>query len=98
MKKVIFLKITAAILASAVITLTIYLFLNKNTDDTFCDDEKVEVKKTSGAMESMQFMSEIRAFPDVDIPQDKFFRAFEHSKNNMTEFTSSMGPTEWTSI
>lgn len=43
-------------------------------------------KGTSGALQSLQFLTELRAYPEKDIPQDKFFAAFEHTKNNMQEF------------
>ncbi|MGH2574535.1 MAG: T9SS type A sorting domain-containing protein [Ignavibacteria bacterium] len=56
------------------------------------------IKTTSGALESMQFLSEMRAFPDKDIPPDKYFKAFEHTKNNMQELDEGDSPTEWTSI
>ena len=44
---------------------------------------KEESEETStGALESMQWMSQIRAFPDVDIPAGKYYEAFEYSKIN----------------
>jgi hypothetical protein len=46
----------------------------------------------------MQFMSQIRAFPDTDIPADKFFKAFEYSKTRMQELQVDASPTEWSSI
>ena len=54
--------------------------------------------KPSGAMLSMQFLSEIRSFPDPDIPEDKFYRAFEYSKT-MPQFDAlNDSPTQWQSI
>lgn len=62
--------------------------------------EKEEKNGPSGSMESMQWMSQVRAFPETDIPADKFYAAFEHSKNNMQDFSSVFdnSPAQWTSI
>ncbi len=57
-----------------------------------------EENESSGALESMQFISQIRAFPDKDIPADKFYKAFEYSKKNMKEIDAGDSPTQWTSI
>ncbi len=59
---------------------------------------QTEKKKNSGALESMQFMSEIRAFPDIDIPADKYYKAFEYTRDNMQELATDYSPTEWTCI
>ncbi|MCI0555956.1 MAG: hypothetical protein L0287_33855 [Anaerolineae bacterium] len=57
------------------------------------------LKTTSGALESLQFLSRIRAFPERDIPNDKFYAAFEYTKNNMQELDlGDNSPTEWTTI
>jgi len=70
--KIIFLKIAALLLTSASIVIILYFFLLKNTDYSVCESGS-EVKKTSGALESMQFMSEARTFPGVDIPPEKYY-------------------------
>jgi hypothetical protein len=57
-----------------------------------------KIKTSSGALESMQFMSMVRAFPDNDIPADKFFKAFEYTRDNMQEFDAGDSPTQWSSI
>jgi len=54
-------------------------------------------EETSGALESMQFYSQIRAFPDTDIPQDKFYKAYEYTTTRMQELATD-SPTDWTSI
>ncbi len=54
--------------------------------------------KPSGVMQSLQFLTQIRAFPDNDIPQDKFFAAFEHSKTIPNYDENSDSPLQWTSI
>ena len=61
-------------------------------------EEKKENRKASGAMESMQWMSEIRAFPDEDIPQDKFYQAFEYSKANLQNINQRDDLGQWKSI
>jgi photosystem II stability/assembly factor-like uncharacterized protein len=57
-----------------------------------------EVEKSSGALESMQFLSQIRAFPDTDIPADKYYRAYEYTITRMHELSLQNSPTDWTSI
>jgi len=58
-----------------------------------------ENETTSLALESMQFMSQVRAFPDVDIPADKYYRAFEYTTTRMSEYSNPVSsPTDWTSI
>ncbi len=60
--------------------------------------DKSEGKKASGAMESMQWISEIRAYPERDIPEDKFFRAFEYSKANLQSLNNRDDISQWSSI
>ncbi len=61
--------------------------------------EKQRHKGPTGAMLSLQMFSEMRSFPEQDIPADKFYRAFEHSKNEMTELPNETdSPNFWTSI
>ncbi len=88
------------------VTLFYFLFGNFSSKEITIDEngrrfpvaEKKEPNKPSGVMESMQLMSQIRAFPDNDIPQDKFFAGYEHSKS-MTSFDAVYdSPTQWQSI
>ncbi|MCC7158046.1 MAG: hypothetical protein IT281_00745, partial [Ignavibacteria bacterium] len=79
-----------------IITLfTAYYFIfysgNQHVDISNKQNTGEKEKGTSGALQSLQFLTEIRAFPDRDIPQDKFFAAFEHTKNNMQEFPRGDG-------
>ncbi|MFA5404347.1 MAG: T9SS type A sorting domain-containing protein [Ignavibacteria bacterium] len=60
--------------------------------------EKKKVKKASGAMESLQWMTEIRAYPDKDIPQDKFYKAFEYSSSQLTQLNDNLNLDSWISI
>ena len=64
-------------------------------------EEKEHKSGPSGAYESMQFMNSIRSYPEKDIPQDKFFKAFEYTRDQMQDFNTvhdaasswqSMGP------
>jgi hypothetical protein len=56
-----------------------------------------KIKTASGVMESIQLYSMIRAFPDKDIPADKFYKAFEYSQNEMSE-AQQLIPSQWTSM
>lgn len=55
-------------------------------------------EEATDALKSLQFMSEIRSFPDKDIPPDKFYKAYEHVKNEMSEYDAPLSPTAWSSI
>lgn len=58
-----------------------------------------KLKTTSGALQSLQLVNEIRAYPERDIPQDKFFAAYEYSKSSMQEITGGDNPLDgWASI
>ncbi len=76
----------------ALIAAVLIIFFLKKTD------EKPEVKaKPSGVMTALQFMSEIRAYPDTDIPQDKYYKAFEHTQKELSGTFDKAADT-WTSI
>ena len=71
----------------------------KNSSEFLDNKEQAENKKaTSGAMESMQWMTQIRAYPEIDIPDDKFFRAFEYSKENLQAMNERDDLDQWQSI
>lgn len=62
------------------------------------DKEDGNGKNASGAMESMQWISEVRAYPGTDIPEDKFYKAFEYSKRELQTFNERAGDDHWESI
>lgn len=66
--------------------------LNSKTEKR--EDEENEA---GGVLAALQFMSEIRAFPDADIPQDKYFKAFEYSQKELAGKFDSPADV-WTSI
>ena len=69
----------------AIFFIAISIFISKNIQTKH---EKVK-RKASGAMESLQWMSEIRAYPDKDIPKDKFYKAFEYSSTKLTQLNDN---------
>ncbi|HMQ70171.1 MAG TPA: hypothetical protein PKA90_14430, partial [Ignavibacteria bacterium] len=73
---------------------------NKNTKKKTSEINglNIEEKTSSGAMESMQWITQIRAYPETDIPADKFFKAFEYSKNNLQDINTKDGLDEWRSL
>jgi hypothetical protein len=87
------------LIALVLFTAAVYFLWPLNSSTTISQQSE-KIKTTSGALESMQFLTQIRAFPEKDIPQDKFFMAFEHSKNNMQDLSSvtDNSPSQWTSI
>ncbi|CAF3669787.1 unnamed protein product [Rotaria sp. Silwood1] len=75
--------------------------LEPTTKNSIVDSEKENEYGPSGAYESMQFLNQIRAYPEIDIPQDKYFRAYEYSRDHVQNFDAihdaastwqSMGP------
>ena len=84
------------------VSLTIILMLCSGMLPSFLAENKniEESEETSsGALESMQWMNQIRAYPDVDIPAEKYYQAFEYSKNNLTEIESdNVNVDNWVSL
>lgn len=63
-----------------------FWFFNFNREKDYTKHQNnSEEKKTSGALQSLQFLNEIRSYPESDIPQDKYFSAFEYTKSSMNE-------------
>jgi photosystem II stability/assembly factor-like uncharacterized protein len=69
----------------------------KNTSEKINPESENE-KTTSGALESMQWMTQIRAYPETDIPSDKFYKAFEYSKENLQSLNNRDDLDQWKSI
>lgn len=78
---------------SVFISLSVYIHLYINKE-VFSEEEE----EASGVMESLQWMSEIRAFPDTDIPADKFYKAFEYSSTQLTKLNDNPNLDSWTCI
>lgn len=83
-----------------VLMITLFIFKMENNVIIKSHDSKkaTEIKKETGAMLSMEFLNQIRSFPEDDIPADKFYKAFEYSRQNMEELNTGNSPTAWTSI
>ncbi|MCX6166210.1 MAG: hypothetical protein NTU73_15345 [Ignavibacteriae bacterium] len=73
------------------ISLSVYIHLNFKSATE-------EDEGASDALASMQWMTEIRAYPDKDIPQDKFYKAFEYSSSQLTQLNDNPNLDLWTSI
>jgi len=57
------------------------------------------LKEASNPLEALQFMSQIRAYPDKEIPPDKYYAAYEYTNTRMQELpVSGDMQTTWTSI
>lgn len=65
-----------------------YLLSNNNLFET-------EELKTSGAMEALQLWSAQRAYPNKNVPTDKFFAAFQEKKLNTNKVQAEQ---EWKAI
>lgn len=44
----------------------------------------INTKSESDALEAFQFMSQIRAYPNTDIPKDRYYAAFEYSQKQLS--------------
>jgi len=73
------------------ISLSVYIYIN-------IKPASEEEEGASDALESLQWMTQVRAFPDVDIPQDKFYKAFEYSSTQLTALNDNPNLDSWTSI
>lgn len=86
------------ILITVFLIITFILNVSSEMELTHSGIKKAgKLKTSSGAMQSMQLFSQMRAFPDIDIPQDKFYKAFEFSKS-MQQLDEGDAPTQWSSI
>lgn len=76
------------------------IFILNSTDTLNYSPKKGKNRfgKPSGAMQSLQFMSEIRAYPNPDIPAEKFFKAYEYSNKYLSNVFDNKSTQQWTSI
>ncbi|MBL8007364.1 MAG: T9SS type A sorting domain-containing protein [Ignavibacteria bacterium] len=105
MKSKLILLLAIIIFAGFTALLSLLIEKSKNTPK-----EKVSKKKTSelieskseklssGALESMQWINQIRAYPEQDIPSDKFYKSFEYSKENLQSVNQMDDAGQWESI
>ena len=96
MKKI--FKLFSVIAAVALLTFLFTQHNKSNVTDLSDNKDINEEKESGGAADYFQFENEMRAFPNKEIPSDKFFKAFEYSKSSIKEFDNGDSPTQWTSI
>lgn len=53
---------------------------------------------TSGALSALRFWTRSRAYPEPDIPNDKFYRSYIRSKQDIRELLSSESSSAWEPI
>ncbi|MEO8209699.1 MAG: hypothetical protein ABI840_03990, partial [bacterium] len=70
----------------------------KKKTSNLIEEKNENEKNASGAMESMQWISQIRSYPETDIPADKFYKAFEYSKDNLQTLNNRNDLEQWQSI
>lgn len=76
-----------------IVFISLSIYINNNLIQEFEEEEEA-----SDAMESMQWMTQIRAYPDKDIPHDKYFKAFEYSSTQLANMEDFAEVGSWTSI
>ena len=74
------------------LSLSVYIHINKS------EKNNEEENGPSDALASLQWMSQVRAFPDADIPSDKFYKAFEYSSTQLQAMNNNDLLDTWTSI
>jgi photosystem II stability/assembly factor-like uncharacterized protein len=73
-------------------TLSIEMMLHKPTEE--CKQERI-----SEAMRALDFWTASRAYPDADIPEDRYFKAYLDVREMRIETDALLSPpTPWTSI
>jgi photosystem II stability/assembly factor-like uncharacterized protein len=70
---------------------------NKKKTSEYFQKDKNETG-ASDALEAMQWLNQIRAYPEKDIPPDKFYEAFEYSKENLQKLNNIAELEQWQSI
>ncbi|MCX7610149.1 MAG: T9SS type A sorting domain-containing protein [Ignavibacterium sp.] len=77
------MKIKTILIFTLLITLAVgtFVFFNFHL--------KSKPKKTSGALQAMQFWTERRAYPNDDIIPDAYFRAYNLAKSNLKKINSN---------
>lgn len=85
-------------LFSIILVVLIFLSLSVFIHINLLRETEEEGLGASDAMESLQWMTDIRAYPDKDIPQDKFFKAFEYSSSQLTQLNDNPEVGSWVSI
>jgi hypothetical protein len=93
--KIIFSGILIALLAVFLFNMRESLFIDESGQE---EENEGKYGKPSGIMQSLQFISDIRAYPDKDIPQDKFYKGFEHSRDKLANVFDNDMADAWTSI
>jgi len=93
----------AKIIFSGILLLFLAVFIFNIKESSlllnYTGKEKIDkYGKPSGVMQSLQFISDIRAYPDKDIPQDKFYKGFEHSRDKLADVFENDFADSWTSI
>lgn len=88
------------ILILSVILIGIFSVLQRNPAEVNSENHRERKQKhkreASGAMESMQFMNEIRAYPDRDIPPEKYYEAYEYSNKYLSNSDLDNSADNWT--
>ena len=86
------------LIASAFIMNNMFPKQHEELSEKFSEEENTH--GPSGSYESMHFINDMRAYPEADIPQDKFFAAYQYSKDRMSQLSprSDKAPSPWTSL
>ena len=95
------LVIAGIICISSVFILKSQLAFLKKTSGIYEErlkEEEEDPSKPSNAFESMQFVNTMRAYPDADIPQDKFYSAYEFSRDRMHQLNTGRSPEPWKTL
>ncbi|MBI4811471.1 MAG: hypothetical protein HY800_08570, partial [Ignavibacteriales bacterium] len=86
------------ILCCVIFLLTI-IEINNQQEFTVQPLREKQVKTRSGALEALDFWTQARAYPDMDIPADKYYKAYQSSKTKTREISRTIsGGSIWDPI
>ncbi len=89
---------TLFVISILIIAVSLFISFNNFSSRQIGKAQKDRFEEATASLEALQFFSEMRAYPDKEIPPGKFFKAFEYARDNMREIDVGMSPTQWSSI
>ncbi len=92
------MKHTPVLIAAILIFAAAFMFINSIPSTLHNSVQGWEPEK-SGALEALEFWTAARAYPNADIPPDRYYQAHTYSKSSMGELSASItGSPPWQSI
>ncbi|MBI4547350.1 MAG: T9SS type A sorting domain-containing protein [Ignavibacteriae bacterium] len=98
-------QLISSLLTTLIFILAFISIVNNNSNRN-AEHITVKNQQTSGALQALDFWTQSRAYPEADIPRDKYYKAFSYAKQHLKESTSlrqigttslwqAIGPLNW---